>query len=180
MLYILSWLAICFVGCGLHFTFGLLHHNKFVAWGMAVNESTWEHLKIAGLPTLLWGIGLLIFTNLSNIPFAIFVMLVATMIVIVGLFYGYQIFTKKPILIVDIIIFFFALGVGMLCAFFILTAKPFGLAFDIVGYVGCAIIFALYVLFTYFPPKNFLFKDPETNKYGILGHNEAHCHHHHK
>jgi len=46
------------LGSGLHFLFDWTKHNRFVALFSAVNESYWEHIKIAIAGTLVihvWG-----------------------------------------------------------------------------------------------------------------------------
>ena len=43
-------------GALLHFVYEWSHHNKIVALFAAVNESTWEHIKICMTPTLVWSI----------------------------------------------------------------------------------------------------------------------------
>ena len=40
-------LVISILGSILHFTYGWSRGNKFVAIFSAVNESTWEHIKLA-------------------------------------------------------------------------------------------------------------------------------------
>lgn len=52
----ISILIISVIGTLLHFLYEISHHNKYVALFAAVNESTWEHIKIALTPTLLWSL----------------------------------------------------------------------------------------------------------------------------
>lgn len=52
----ISFLVISIIGTVLHFTYELSGHNKYVAIFSAVNESTWEHIKIGLSPMLLWGL----------------------------------------------------------------------------------------------------------------------------
>ncbi len=49
-------LFIIFVGSSLHFLFALSGSWRAIAWLAAVNESAWEHLKMAFWPTLLWAL----------------------------------------------------------------------------------------------------------------------------
>ena len=56
MEFVIGIILICLVGTLLHFTYELSHHNKYVAIFSAVNESTWEHIKIGMTPTLIWSI----------------------------------------------------------------------------------------------------------------------------
>ena len=56
-------IIICLVGTLLHFTYEFSHHNKYVALFSAVNESTWEHIKICMTPTILWSIYEIVYDN---------------------------------------------------------------------------------------------------------------------
>ena len=47
---------VAIVGTFLHFLYEFSHHNKLVALFAAVNESTWEHIKICMTPTILWSL----------------------------------------------------------------------------------------------------------------------------
>ena len=50
-------IVVCLIlGTLLHFTYEWSHHNKVVAYFSAVNESTWEHIKIALTPTFIYTI----------------------------------------------------------------------------------------------------------------------------
>src|SRR5690606_8039947 len=47
-------LPLSLVGSLLHFAYDWSRHNRFVAVFAAVNESYWEHIKIAFWPVLVW------------------------------------------------------------------------------------------------------------------------------
>ena len=53
---IIGIIIISLVGTLSHFLYDLTNHNKLIGIFAAVNESTWEHIKIALTPTLLWGL----------------------------------------------------------------------------------------------------------------------------
>ena len=53
---LISIIVISLVGTLLHFLYDISKHNKFVGIFAAVNESTWEHIKIALTPTFIWGL----------------------------------------------------------------------------------------------------------------------------
>ena len=53
---IISIIVISILGTLSHFLYDISHHNKIMGLFAAVNESTWEHIKIALTPTFLWGI----------------------------------------------------------------------------------------------------------------------------
>ena len=54
---IINILIISVLGTISHFLYDISGHNKFVGLFTAVNESTWEHIKIALTPTILFIIG---------------------------------------------------------------------------------------------------------------------------
>ena len=55
MMYLfISIIIISLIGTISHFLYDISNHNKFVGLFSAVNESTWEHIKIALTPALLW------------------------------------------------------------------------------------------------------------------------------
>ena len=98
---------IAVIGTFLHFLYELSHHNKIVAIFAAVNESTWEHIKICMTPSLLWCLydGYVYGMN-SNFLIAKALSFLTIILLIPILFYTYTFFTKKSILWVDVICFY--------------------------------------------------------------------------
>lgn len=168
---------ICLIGTLLHFTYEISGHNKIVALFSAVNESTWEHIKIALTPTFIWTLydGAVYGIN-NNYFIAKTASLLVIIIVIPTLFYTYQIFTKKSKLPIDIVIFYLAIIASSLTFKYIINIKDLPYYITYISVILIFIIFGLYMLLTLLPIKNFLFKDPITGKYGLKGHS----HHHHK
>jgi len=93
---IISAIVISLVGTLAHFLYDITNHNKFIGLFTAVNESTWEHIKIALTPILLCGLydGFVHGEN-PNYFLAKLVSLVAPIIVIPCIFYGYKSISKK-------------------------------------------------------------------------------------
>jgi len=156
-------------GSLLHFIYEISGYFKPVALIGAVNESTWEHLKIAFWPVFVF---LLIEyfvygKNIKNFYFAKTKQLYATLILIIVLFYGYTALIKHN-LFLDIFIFILAIVIGYIISYKILFWEK-----DFSGRkfltIGLAIILVLaFSLFSYFPLKNFLFLDPVSGLYGII------------
>ena len=88
----------------------------------------------------------------------------------------YQIFTKKPILFIDIITFYVTIFLGQYFSYLSLNMNDVPHFINYLSIILLTIIFGIYITATIMPIKNFLFKDPLTNKYGIKGH----AHHEHK
>ncbi len=167
---IVETLVVTVVGSLLHFTYAWSKENKFVAIFAAVNESTWEHIKLAlsgiFLCTLvdIWFLG-----NNPNYWLARSVSFVVPVVVIPILFYGYRSlsFVKHSILPVDIGIFVVAAFLSTLAFVLILQAPAVGEWGQMLSMVISILIISAYLLLTRFPlHHNFLFKDPITGRYG--------------
>jgi len=174
-IFLIEGLVISVVGSVLHFTYEWCHENKFVAMFAAVNESTWEHIKLALSGIFLCTLGDVWFLGSNpNYWFARSISFLVPVLVIPVLFYGYQIFTKHSILPVDITIFIIASFLSSLTLVLILDARPIGAAGEVVSIVISMIIIASYLLLTRFPlHHNFLFEDPITHQYGYEGHSKV-------
>ena len=178
MIYV-GMIFIAIVGTFLHFLYELSKHNKFVALFAAVNESVWEHIKICMTPTILWSLydG---FVNGMNANYLIgkALCLLTIIILIPTLFYAYTTFTKKSILWVDVICFYAVVVCSQLVFNYFINSSslPF-----IYTYLCCILLFieiGAYIFLTFNPLKNFIFEDPITHKYGLLGHHHEHHHKH--
>ena len=137
----------------------------------SVNESTWEHIKIALTPTLLWGLidGFIYGENPNY-----FVAKCASLLIIIALmptlYYGYKILIKREIFYLNILIFYIVIIASQLVFYILLKATGFPY---IIRYLSCAgtfVIFGGYMIHTLLPAKSFIFKDPITDKYGYKGH----------
>lgn len=159
------------MGTLLHFLYDWTNHNQIVGLFAAVNESTWEHIKIALTPTLLWGlVDGLVCGNNPNYFLAKTVSLLAIIILIPVLFYGHIFLAKKDYAIFDIIMFYLVVIISQLFFFGLLQIPP---VVFFVRYLSCVtlfIIFGCYLLLTLLPIKNFIFQDPLTDKYGYAAH----------
>lgn len=169
-------IIICLVGTVLHFTYELSHHNKLVAAFSAVNESTWEHIKICMTPTIIWSIYEIISYGFNgNFLFAKSLSLLTIILLIPLLFYSYTVFTKKSILFIDVICFYITVIISQLVFKNTINLNVNSI-YIYLSIVLLVIELILYLLLTFKPFENFIFKDPITNKYGLDGHP---CHHKH-
>lgn len=181
MLYI-GIIFIAIIGTLLHFTYEWSRHNKFVAIFSAVNESTWEHIKICMTPTFLWSLydGYVYGLN-ANYFIGKSLSLLAIIILIPILFYSYTAFTKKSILVIDVICFYITVICSNLIFYHFINTEPIAFIYT---YASCILLFfeiCAYIFLTFNPLKNFLFKDPISHKYGLSGHTEIdHHNHNHK
>ena len=112
---IIGIVAISLIGTLAHFLYDISGHNKILGLFTAVNESTWEHIKIAITPTLLWSAvdGYLYGSN-PNYYFAKIISLISLVIIIPTIFYSYKAIFNKSILAIDILTFYLAITVSQL------------------------------------------------------------------
>jgi len=161
------------VGSLLHFVYDFSKHHKTLAFFGAVNESYWEHLKIAFWPVfLLYLIEFVLggYKFLSFIPSKT-IALYSILISIISFVYGYKFITKKNILFLDIFIFFLGIVLAQFIGATLLAHLDLNIWIVIVSIVFLTVLLIGFIRFTYKPPKDLdIFKDPTTNKYGIKGH----------
>lgn len=174
LFFIISVIVISIVGTISHFMYDITKHNKIVGLFSAVNESTWEHIKIALTPTLLWSIvDGIIYWGYPNYFIAKFISLLIILLLMPTLFYGYKIIIKKDIFILDIIIFYVVIIASQYSFYYIINMEPVSHIFNYLSCIGIFLIFGGYMIHTLMPPKSELFKDPITKKYGFKAHSDV-------
>lgn len=136
-------------------------NNQLVALFGAVNESTWEHLKMAFWPAftialiawLKWGRGR------KNFCLAQLANLYAIPLLIIVLFYGYQAIFGENNLIYDIGTFILAIIAGHYLSYRLLqSGRDYGAS--LISGLLILILVLMFSAFTYWPPDNILFYNP--------------------
>ena len=170
---IVAIVIISLVGTLAHFLYDISHHNKIIGLFAAVNESTWEHIKIALTPTLLWSLvdGLL-YGQMPNYFLGKLVSLVVPVVVIPVIFYGYRAFAKKSILVIDILMFYVAITLSQFAMVWILELPAIPFWAQYLSCIGVFAFFGAYMLLTLLPLRMFMFLDPITNRYGFKAHSD--------
>lgn len=156
-------------GSLLHFTYAWSKNYKPLAIIAAVNESTWEHLKIAFWPALVYFIFeyILLSHITNNFILAKAACLLIIPILIISAFYSYTALLGRNYLIIDILIFILSILFGQIISFKLLTTDKFpGLTSSLSIFI-IIILIIMFSLFTFFPPKVPIFKDPVSGGYGI-------------
>lgn len=154
----------------LHFVYELSGGSTLSILFASVNESVWEHIKIFAVGFALWSVIELFWVKP---PFKKFVVaktvsLYFLSISIIAFFYTYNLFTKEPILWLDLL----SAGVFVVLSQYIsfrLTTNDSQIA----DYFPVAVLllmtfFVMFFSFTIFPPRIDLFRDPVTGMYGII------------
>ena len=156
------------LGTLLHFTYEWSKENKVVSIFSAVNESTWEHLKLLFYPMVLTIIigYFYIGKDIPNFICTKTIGIITAILFTIIFFYTYTGILGKNIAIIDISSFFIAVVLGEYTSFkLMINGFECNNAFSIIVLLILAICFAVC---TFNPPKIGLFKDPVTGKYGII------------
>lgn len=155
-------------GTILHFLFEWLNGNTFIATFSAVNESTWEHMKIAFFPMLITLIiGLFIYKkSYSNFLCAKTIGILVALIFIPVFFYTYTGIIGRNFAVIDISSFVLAISFGEFITYRLIKNK-----FNCNNEISFIILIGLilmFIVFTFKPLYINLFKDPLTGLYGII------------
>ena len=167
---ILGMIFISVLGSLLHFTFEWLNRCWVAGVFSAVNESTWEHLKLAVVPAILWAVlESKVFKVRANnflCAKAAGIWLMPTLIII--FFYSYTTILGQDLLLADISIFIISVIIGQIVSYKIMTLPEFSQKFNTLFVLSLVILLLAFVVFTFYPPRFFLFQDPISGQYGII------------
>jgi len=173
-----SGMVACISGILLHFAYEWFGGTLWAVLG-AVNESTWEHLKLLFWPVTAMTLIEYVFygKNMQGFIQAKFISLLLGMALIVTAFYTYYGVLGFHFLAADIAVFIVGIAVSYCITVYlmegiernaeksgILTSSAFGAIWAWEGIVLLAMIF---IVFTYAPPHIGIFLDPVTGGYGI-------------
>lgn len=161
--FLINYFVVTTVGILFHFLHTTFKKGVLIHILGAINESTWEHLKLVFWPMLFSGIYRFLINPIGNYWFNLSISILVAIIFIPALYYPIRFFIKKEILVVSISLYYVAVFIGLAIETY-LTKYMFG--DDIIGLVLLAILICTFIIFTYHPPKWFLFKDPVSDKYG--------------
>jgi len=160
---------IFFSGSALHFAFEWCGRAPLVAPFVAVNESVWEHLKLAFWPSLVYALIEYGFLGRHTANFAVAkaVGILAMPLFIVLLFYGYTALLGHHVLWLDILIFFVAVAAGQLASCVLLRSEwPSG-RWNTLGLAAILLLAVGFTVFTFATPRLAIFRDSTTGAYGV-------------
>ena len=164
---IISTIFIMVVGTLLHFTFGWSNNNSLIGTFSAVNESTWEHLKLLFFPMLISTIIGYFYKGkvIPNYLCSKVIGIILSMSFVVIFFYTYTGIIGTNFAIVDIGSFFIAVALGQYVAY--QKMKSQSSCNKLVPIIVLLVLYLSFVVFTFFPPHIALLKDPITGMFGI-------------
>lgn len=160
---------ICLIlGTLLHFTYEWSGNNMIVGLFSAVNESTWEHLKLTFYPMLLMSIiGYFVVGKRSNNYWMAQALGILTAIgFIITFFYTYTGIIGSNFEVVDIGSFIVAILLGEYVTYKLLKSQKTYNA-ELLSIVFLIILLFSFILYTFSPLQIPLFKDPISGTFGI-------------
>jgi len=164
----ISALFVILVGSALHFVFAWSGYNNIVGAFSAVNESTWEHTKLAFFPILIFSLFQYLFVKkeIKNYFTIKTKELYLAVILIIVIFYTYTGIVGHHYLFADILTFVLAIIAAKFLAYIHLFNKTKGK--EILSMILIALLGIFFIYATFCPPKIQLFLDTPTGNYGIV------------
>lgn len=158
------------LGSLLHFVCQWSGENVIIASFSAVNESVWEHLKLAFFPMTVMAIieYFLVRKEANNYIEAKMIGIFSAISFIIVFFFTYTGILGTNFLVIDILTFIVSIILGEIIAYKIMMRENEStIKTKILS--GLVLLFLLisFIIATYFPPKVNLFQDPSNGKYGI-------------
>lgn len=161
------------MGSLLHFVYDWSGKNFIVGLLTPVNESPWEHMKLAFTPLVMFSFLEFFYLRsiVRNLCFALFKEVVIAISFILGVFYIYTFFVEDSILAIDIGSFIVGVTLAKWIGYLILTGKFKKWEFKGINTLSMILMFLLTAFFVYTtinPPRVHLFFDGVTNTHGIF------------
>lgn len=161
------------LGCLFHFIYALSGNMTLIGIISPVNESVWEHLKLAFYPILIWGLIQCCILNkfnkfnLETYIISLTISILAAIFFIISFYYiGTGAFNIHSV-VWDIFSFFLSITFSQLISIYIYeNINSSNRMFSISLFILLALAF-IFTVFTFIPPKYPIFKDSNTGKYGI-------------
>ena len=151
------------LGTLLHFTYQWSGNNQIVGAFSAINESTWEHLKLLFFPMLIFAVfeGIYIYKETNNYIEAKTIGIIFGMLFITVFFFTYTGIIGTNFAVLDIGSFFVGVILSEIIAYKIMRMKNFST--NKTKTISIILIFILtlcFIFFTFNPPNINYFRDP--------------------
>lgn len=159
---IFSFIFVSILGTVLHFTYEWSNCNQFVGLFGAINESTWEHLKLIFFPMLITTIigYFYIGKNTPSFLCSKTIGIIISILFTIVFFYTYSGILGTNIDFINILTFFIAVLLGeytsykLMISDFTCNKKN--------AFITIVILLICFIIFTYNPPQIGLFEIPIT------------------
>ncbi len=168
--YILGTIFTILFGTILHYVYKWSGNNPLVGIFGAVNESTWEHLKLLFWPAFIFTIAeyIIIGKDYNNYITAKAASFFVGIALIVSLFYTYTGIIGDNYLALDILVFLISVIISQYIGYKITVSNhKVSKKINSISLIAIVILVVAFIRFTFNTPQISLFKDPITGKFGI-------------
>ncbi|MCT4543411.1 MAG: DUF6512 family protein [Vallitalea sp.] len=166
-----------FVGIIIIIALGFLFHelyeisgnNTIVGLFAPVNESKWEHWKIAFFPALIYSIIEYPFVkdDANNFIFSKAISILTFFLVTFGLIELYELCIGESEFCLHITTFILGAIISQIVSYLLITKTKENRNLRSIGILILSVLFFIFIIFTIKPPKIEYFKDPIDGTYGI-------------
>lgn len=165
---LLNFSFVSLFGTFLHFLYDWTNQSVLAAPFSAVNESTWEHMKLFYFPFLIAAlIQSRFFKEYKNFWCIKLISLIVGLLLIPILFYTYNGVIGKSPDFVNISIFFISAALSFLTEYYLFSRSFISSKHSKACFFIFLLIGLLFIIFTFFTPRLNIFLDPITKTYGI-------------
>lgn len=156
------------LGTLLHFLYDWTGRSSIAALFSGVNESTWEHMKLLFFPMFLFAIiEYFFYKEMQNIWYTNLCSVLLGLTLIPVLFYTYNGVIGRSPDAVNIAIFFISAACAYIYAACHFERAGHCKSCEKLSFIILCIIGAMFMVFTFAPPRLNIFKDPIYNYFGI-------------
>ncbi len=151
-----------------HYVDYIFKPNKLTDLLSINNNSIWENLKVVILPIIFWSIIEIpaLYKN-DNLLIAKTLQIIVSMAVIFIIYYSTKAIFKRSDMIIKSLAIYVGTFLGALSSYVALSIKPIFTIDVLITFITLIGYFVIYILLTYIPPKLGIFKDPDSEIYGI-------------
>lgn len=160
---------IIFIFCFLvHFLYDFFP-SFLTALFFPVNESVWEHMKMLVSSIIIWEFILFIVFKknnyfFNNFFFSVLCTCICSVIIFLSMYYPLY-FLFGDHFIINVILLFISIFLSVNIGFKILNMNDFN--FEFISFLFIILMYTMFAIFTYNPPKYPIFMDPRNGSYGI-------------
>ncbi|WP_026478365.1 DUF6512 family protein [Alkaliphilus transvaalensis] len=145
----------------LHEAYDLSGNNPIVALFAPINESIWEHMKMAAFAVFFFSIieYLFIRHSINNFFLAKGLLIFIIPIMVALLNIAYMAVLGKHMVLIDITGLFIWITLGQLMSYKLLSNNHHFTHLNNIFLVGASLMLMVYIIFTYIPPNLGIFKE---------------------
>ena len=155
-------------GTLLHFLYDWTNQSLLIAPFSAVNESTWEHMKLLFFPLFIFAIiQSFFFKEYESFWCVKLIGILTGLILIPVIFYTYNGAIGKSPDWINISIFFISAAISFIVETFLFKKEYLTCKLPRFAFVAICVICIMFIVFTFVTPQIELFKDPITETYGL-------------